>query len=230
MRRRGDGKQVETPMIIKRRTLGLWAGSSLLLNAVSLSAFADPEDTVTKDDKGEGHREVHIHGKKQHAGATTAQFLQHGWTIDFKSKAVAEDDWKRDFPEHGQASVLIDYKGNWQYSGSFPSQPLNTPCRVTVGIGLKGSLGKIMAFSHTMTVFHDGASWSKTGHDQIVEDLWKDVVKGHEWAWAAHFRQERPHEPPPQQVSRNGGGGDSTASQVADDIGKSLLGPIGFFF
>jgi hypothetical protein len=218
-------------MLIQRRKFGILAASSLLAGGLPFSAFADPDDKVSHDDKGEGHRELHIHSEKHKAGATTAQFLQHDWNIDFHSDKVAEDDWKYDFPEHGQASALIDYKGNWQFSGSFPSQPLHQHVRLTVGIGLKTSLGKIFGLRKTLTIFHDGGQWSKQGNDAVVGDLWKDVTKGHEWAWSAHFRQVPPNEPPAREESNGGGGGggESTADQVGDDIAKSLLGPVGFF-
>jgi hypothetical protein len=198
-------------MHLLRREFGLLAASSLVLTALPITAYADPDDTVTPVDKDKKHHGVHTGGSKHHAGATTADHLSYDWKFGFHSKNIAQNDWKFEFPENGQASVLIDYKGNWQYSGSFPAQPsLVLPCRVTVGIGLKSSLGKILAVTKT-----------------IVGDLWKDVVKGHDWKWAAHTRQEVPQEPPPQDGHSSGG--DSTFTDVADDLGKSLLGPIGFF-
>lgn len=215
-------------MHLLRREFGLLAASSLVLTALPITAYADPDDTVTPVDKDKKHHEVHTGGSKHHAGATTADHLSYDWKFGFHSKNIAQNDWKFEFPENGQASVLIDYKGNWQYSGSFPAQPsLVLPCRVTVGIGLKSSLGKILAVTKTFTVTRAGANWSKQGHDAIVGDLWKDVVKGHDWKWAAHTRQEVPQEPPPQDGHSSGG--DSTFTDVADDLGKSLLGPIGFF-
>lgn len=223
-------------MKIQRRTLGLWAGSTLLASALPLVAVADDDDKIEVNHQPEGAREVAIKSQKHKSGPTTAQFLKYDWHIDFKSDKVAEIDWKDDFPEHGKASILIDDKGNWQFNGSFAPQPLKHKCRVTVGVGLKSSgLGKILAATHTLTLDHDGGSWNKSGHDAIVGDLWRDAIKGHEWVWSAHYRQERPHEPPPRPDPHGssggggGGGGKSTGDQVGDDIAKSLLGPIGFF-
>lgn len=215
-------------MHILRREFGLWTASTLVLTALPLNAFADPDDNVSNVDKDKDHHEVHASGSKHHDGPTTADHLQHDWKFGFRSKAVAQNDWKNDFPENGQASILIDYKGNWMFSGSFPAGPLLMPCRVTVGIGLKNSLGKILSVTKTLTVTRDGGSWNKQGHDQIVEDLWKDVVKGHDWKWSAHTRHEVPKEPPAVD-NHSSSGGDSTFTDVTDDIGKSLLGPIGWF-
>jgi hypothetical protein len=214
-------------MKIKRRELGILAASSLLLTALPFAAYADNDDITTPKDKGKDHHEVHVSGKKHHSGRVTADFLQYNWKFGFHSKSIAQNDWKYDFPENGQASILIDYKGNWQFTGSFPSQSLVRPCRVTVGVGLKSSLGKIMAFTKTLTVTNNGASWSKQGHDQIVEDLWKEVVKGHEWQWSAHTHQEQPQEPPAHDGGSNGG--DSTFGEVTGDLVKGLLGPISWF-
>ncbi len=215
-------------MRILRRDFALWAGSSLVVTAVPIPAWADSDDTTTPVDKGGGKHEIHTSSSKHHDGPTTADHLVHEWKFGFHSDAIAKDDWKYFFPGGGQASILIDYKGNWLYSGSFPAQPhIQLPCRVTVGVGLKSSLGNILGVTKTLTVTRDGGSWSKQGHQQIVQDLWKDVVKGHEWKWAAHTRQEVPQEPPPQDGGS--GGGDSTFNEVTGDIAKSLLGPIGFF-
>ncbi len=215
-------------MHILRRDLGLWVGSSLVLTALPRIAMADPDDDVKTVDKGKGKHEVHASGSKHHGDATTADHLMHNWSFGFHSKAIAQNDWKFDFPENGQASILIDYKGNWQFNGAFPAQPsLALPCRVTVGVGLRSSLGKILAVTKTLTVTRSGGSWSKKGHDQIVEDLWKDVVKGHDWKWSAHTRQEIPAEPPPQEAPS--GGGESTFGEVTGDLAKGLLGPIAWF-
>jgi hypothetical protein len=214
-------------MHILRRELGLWTASALVLSALPLDAHADPDDVVTPVDKDKDHHEMHASGSKHHAGPTTVDHLEHDWKFGFQSKSIAQDAWKYHFPENGQASFLIDYKGNWQFSGSFPSQSVAFPCRVTVGIGLRSSLGKILAVTKTLTVTQGGGSWSKQGHDQIVEDLWKDVVKGHDWKWSAHTRYEVPSEPPPHDGTS--GSGDSTFSDVTDDLAKGLLGPIGWF-
>jgi hypothetical protein len=224
-------------IIIERRRLGFWAGSALIASAfMPLRALADDGDNVSVNNQPEGSREVAIKSTKHKEGPPTADFLKYDWHIDFQSDKVAEVDWKDDFPEHGHANILLDNKGNWQFQGSFPHQPLKHKCRVTVGVGLKSpALGKVLAAVHTMTLDHDGASWDKSGHDAIVGDLWKDTVKGHEWVWSAHFRQERPHEPPPPPDPHgpasggNSSGGDSTGEEVGDDFLKTLAGPIGFF-
>jgi hypothetical protein len=215
-------------MHVLRREFGLFAATSLVLTAMPFNAFADPDDDVTPADKDKDHHEVHASGSKHHSGATTVDHLQTDWKFGFHSKNIAQNDWKYDFPENGQANLLLDYKGNWQFTGSFPNQSVPIPCRVTVGVGLKSSLGKILAVTKTLTVTRAGGSWSKQGHDQIVGDLWKDIVKGYDWKWAAHTRHEIPSEAPPQD-GKSGGGGDSTFNDVTGDLAKGLLGPIGWF-
>jgi hypothetical protein len=214
-------------MHILRRDFGLWVASAAVLTALPRIALADPDDDVKPADKG-GHHEMHNSGSKHHDGPTTADHLMHSWSFGFRSKAIAQNDWKFEFPEHGQASILIDFKGNWQFTGAFPAQPsLIQPCRTTIGVGLRSSLGKVLAVTKTLTITRNGGSWSKQGHDQIVEDLWKDVVKGHDWKWSAHTRPEVPAEPAPHDGGS--GGGDSTFSDVTGDLAKGLLGPIAWF-
>lgn len=217
-------------MHIDRRRFGLFAVSSLLLGALPIRALSDPDDSFSHQDQDKAHHEAHLHGSKHHEGATTQQYLSHTVKIRFRDPAIAQDDWVYDLPANGSANVLIDYKGNWQFQGSFDAdQKLLLPCRVTVGIGMRTSIGKIFAVTKTLTVRKDGASWSRQGHDAIVGDLWPDVAKGHEWAYDAHAHEERPQDPPPQDGGSNGGGGDSTFTAVKDGLEKSLLGPIGFF-
>jgi hypothetical protein len=163
-------------MQLRRGEFGLMAASSLLCTALPRFALADPDDDVRAD----GKHGLRASGKKHWVGATTATFLEHAWNFSFGSDTIAEKTWKYVYPQHGQASILIDYKGYWQYQGSFPAQKLTSPCEVTVGVGVKSSIDQIIAFTKTLTVSTNGASWSKHGHDQIVEDLWKSVVKGHE--------------------------------------------------
>lgn len=222
-------------MIIRRREFGLLAATSLFITALPMPVFAESDDEVKVKDKGNGEHEIHISGRKHKSKPPTSDHIEENWnSIDFGSDAVAQDKWRKDFPQHGQASILIDDKGNWQISGSFPAQHMKYPSRVTVGFGLKsGGLGKVLAITKTFTVKNDGANFSKDGHDAIVGDLWKDIVSnGYEWKWAAHCRTEKPKEPPPpppqehqapQQSSS--GGGESTFSEVIDDIG-SVLGSI----
>jgi hypothetical protein len=215
-------------MRILRRDFALLAGSTLLVTAFPIPAFADPDDTTTPVDKGGGHKEVHTSGSKHHDSPAPDHML-HKWSFGFHSPAIAQNDWKYDFPEGGQASILIDKQGNWLFQGSFPASKLAYACRVTVGFGLKNSsLGSILAVTKTLTVTSAGASWSKQGNNVFIHDLWKDVVKGYDWKWSAHTRHEVPAEPPPQEP-QSGQGGDSTFHDVADDIAKSMLGPIGFF-
>jgi hypothetical protein len=113
-------------------------------------------------------------------------------------KAVTKE-YLSDGMRDGTMSVLIDFKGNWEFSGGFPPQKMYYPCATAVGLGLKSSAGKVLAFVEKGTVPATGEGWqfSKQGHSPIVADLWKDVVKGHEFHgnWSTH------------QITPSGGGG-----------------------
>jgi hypothetical protein len=87
------------------------------------------------------------------------------------------------WPINGQMNVLIDFKGNWAFNGGFPAQKMPVPCDVALGMALKSSLGEVLGFSAHGTVPASGRPWSfsKQGHSAIVQDLWKHVVKGHDF-------------------------------------------------
>jgi hypothetical protein len=211
---------------IDRRKFGLFAISSLLVTALPpIVVFADGDDSTSHDSKDGKHHELHTSGSKHHEGPSNIQYIQKSWSFSFKSPDIAQVDWAQNFPQGGTANVLIDYKGNWQFAGSFAPNPKQLyPADVTVGFGMKTSFGQIFAVVKTLSTDHNGASWSKTGHNAIVGDLWAQVVKGYDWKWSAHTHEIFPAEPPPQENSS-----DSTFSNVTDDIAKSMLGPIGFF-
>ena len=120
-------------------------------------------------------------------------------------------------PINGQMNVLIDFKGNWAFSGGFPAQKMPVPCDVALGMALKSSLGEVLGFTAHGTVPASGRPWSfsKQGHSAIVEDLWKHVVKGHDFHGDWYTIQKVPNS---SQSSSN------LVSQVAS--GFSLLGAI----
>jgi hypothetical protein len=203
-------------MLIPRRTLGLQSAALLLVGAMPQLARADAGDVIAPNNALEGHRQLRVNTQKHTAGKVTTDHIKYDWSIDFSVKDVAKADWKYDFPQNGQASVLIDDKGNWQFSGSFPKDPLKQPCEVNVAITLKSKAGKVYAFSHAMNIFHDGASWSKSGHDQVVQDLWNDILGGYGWVWGATARQVPQNAPPPPSQPSLG--------CVGGDLGQLLQG------
>jgi hypothetical protein len=159
---------------------------------------------------------------KREKGATTAKYLSDGFDkMGWGKYSGPDPDGWTAFPRDGKMAVLIDYKGNWEFSGGFPSQKMYYPCSTEVGVGLKSSIGQVIAFLGNGTVPAKGKSWSfsKQGHAQVVEDLWKDVVKGHHFhgSWST------------QQITPKGGPRASAASDVENAI-KAALGPIGFLF
>lgn len=240
-------------MNITRRYLGSIAGGSVLFVALPAGKLlaeippdemlgnyvdvAHPDLTIDSQDENK----VHIHGssKVHDKGPTTTQYLSDGFqNINFdiplpKIKGVVNPKVPNPlFPMNGKMAVLIDYKGNWEFSGGFPGQHMPTACATAMGIGIKSSIGQVIAFVAHGTVPAEGEAWefSKQGHAQVVADLWKDVVKGHKFhgAWST---QQIPPPPAPQQVSDKGdnGSGGGSAGEVLGIIG-SVLGTILAFF
>jgi hypothetical protein len=137
--------------------------------------------------------------------------------LDSRELAAVEAIQGSIWPINGQMNVLIDFKGNWAFSGGFPAQKMPVPCDVALGMALKSSLGEVMGFTAHGTVPASGRPWSfsKQGHSAIVEDLWKHVVKGHDFHGDWYTIQKVPNS---SQSSSN------LVSQVAS--GFSLLGAI----
>jgi hypothetical protein len=139
---------------------------------------------VELESKEKGKMKAKASAKKQHKGATTANHLSDGFDdVHFGLYSKPDPHGFTAFPKEGKMAVLIDFKGNWEFSGGFPPQHMYYPCATAVGIGLKSSLGQTIAFIAHGDVPANGEGWSfsKHGHAQVVADLWKDVVKGHEF-------------------------------------------------
>jgi len=182
-----------------------------------------PEITVESAEKGKmkAKGKTHPHHKK----AVTKEYLSDGFDkIGWGKDSEKDPSGWTPLPRDGTMSVLIDFKGNWEFSGGFPPQKMYYPCATAVGLGLKSSVGKVLAFIEHGTVPESGEGWqfSKQGHSPIVADLWKDVVKGHEFHgnWSTHQITPKP--------AGGGGGGGSDASQVVSDVttGLGILGTI----
>ena len=231
-------------MKIRRREFGLWAASAIGLAVIPRVAFADSGDTSSpsggKDDDGK-HRGTDTKSSVHNEGATTAQSISHNWTFNFSSDEIAEDHWAEHWPQGGTAQFLIDYKGNWLMSASFPPQPkLKYDNESTVGVGIKAAAldNQIVAFVHRLKVTKDGGSFQHQGHDPIIADLWKSVVKGHKWHSSEHSFELKPKKPKPDEAmhaggsnggSNGGGGGSSLGDVVQDGVDgvKDVVGDIG---
>ena len=164
-------------------------------------------------------------------GPTTAQFLNFDWKpIDFHSPAVAQDSWPKLWPQGGSASVLLDYKGNWQLNSSFPGDSeLKDPCWVSVHFALKGmTVPTGLLITKVYKVEKGGGSGSKSGNgDPIIADLWKLIVKGHKYTWYAHVHRippQNPPPPPPEPQGSSSGGGGGCLSSVSGAIGAFFTG------
>jgi hypothetical protein len=217
----------------------------------ALGEMATPEDPIDPDivvdDTVKGSIKSKATDKTHKKGPTTANYLSDGiGKINCNRKLKKGEREKYDgtelpegetiLPKDGQMGVLIDYKGNWVFSASFPPQKMPANCDVAVGLGLKSSVGQVIAFRAHAQLRGSGdnpSAWNyqKQGHAAIVEDLWKNVVKGHEFrgSWAAR-------QIPPRAVatgnSGGGGGGGDTGSEVLSDVstGLTILGTILAFF
>lgn len=192
--------------------------------------LADHDDSYSENDGKHGHHHRHTDGAKHHHAAPTKQFLQCTWKLDFRSNAIPENQWSYNFPRHGQANLLIDYKGNWQYAGSFGNQTTHYPSKVTIGVALK-TLHTVIAFTKTFLVTSTGGSFSKQGRDPIIGDLWKDVLKGYDFRWSADEFADPPPDPQltPAQYAAIGAQEQQTAqSSILDTL--ATLGTIAAFF
>jgi hypothetical protein len=182
-----------------------------------------PEITVESEEKGkmkaQGKTRAHI------KRAVTTEYLSDGMDdIGWGQYSVREPNGYTALPRDGQMSALIDYKGNWEFSGSFPRQQMRYPCATAVGLGLKSSLGKVIAFvaNGNVPAMGDGWNFSKQGNSPIVADLWKEVVKGHEFHGHWYTQQVAP------RTTGGGDGGGDVGAEVLKGVetGLSVLGTI----
>jgi hypothetical protein len=209
---------------LKRGEFGRVAGSSLLLAAMPSLVLADPGDSFSEHDGKHGRHHHHTDGPRHHRAAPTKQFIQCNWKLDFRSDAIPEDQWSFNFPRHGQANLLIDYKGNWQYAGSFGKQTTHYPSKVTIGVALK-TLHTVIAFTKTFLVTSDGGNFSKQGRDPIVGDLWKDVLKGWDFKWSAEEFADPP--PDPQLTAAQYAAINAANQQTASSAVLAALSTVG---
>jgi hypothetical protein len=173
--------------------------------------------------KEKGKMNAKVSAKKQHKGATTTNHLSDGFdNVHFGIYSRRDPHGWTPLPRDGKLAVLIDFKGNWEFSGGFPPQQMYYPCATAVGIGLKSSLGQTIAFlAHgDVPATSEGWSFSKHGHAAVVADLWKDVVKGHEFHGSWSTKQVVPQ-------SQGGGSNGSDASSVVSDVTKGLIAVLG---
>jgi len=182
-----------------------------------------PEIKVESEEKGKmkAYGKTRAHIKK----AVTTEYLSDGIDdIGWGRNSVRDQNGYTPLPRDGQMSALIDFKGNWEFSGSFPRQQMYYPCATAVGLGLKSSLGKVIAFVANGTVPATGEGWSfsKQGNSPIVADLWKEVVKGHEFHGHWNTQQVTP------RTTGGGGGGGNVGGEVLNGVetGLSILGTI----
>jgi len=209
-------------LTIRRRDFGLMAASSLLVLSAPRLARADSGDKFTIEPSDPTHHTVHAKGAEHTNPPTTAQFLTFNWkSIDFQSPEVAQDSWPKIWPQNGNAMVLIDYKGNWQFTSQFPSDSqLKDPCWVKVVFGLKGTTVPTgVAITKVYKVDKNGGSGSKNGSaDPIISDLWKLIVQGHTYTFTASVHPIPPQNPPPppqEPPKSSGGGGSSCGGALA---------------
>jgi hypothetical protein len=202
-----------------------------------------PMASKSIDDKYKGGKALvnsGVHHNKKHI---VARSLSDDWKTDWTSPKHMKMIWETvdgvriPLPQfvvlpNGQASILIDYNGNWNFSGGFNGNPHTDPVEFAIAFGLKSSLGHVIAFTEHGTVTGPGYTFNKQGHSPIVKDLWKEVVKGHDWYCSAIFK---PHEKPHHNNSGSSGGGGSSSgggSDVGAVVGDvaTVLGTILAFF
>jgi hypothetical protein len=204
-----------------------------MLAAVPRLAHASFTDIIELDPKDPTHHTVNAKSTPKKSGPTTATYIHDDLTVNFTSPDVAQIDWPKIWPQNGKVNALIDDKGNWQFTGQFPGQPqLAHPNHVTITFVLSGTnkngVGQAVAMTDEFVVDKNGGSFTKTGHDQVVEDLWPVVVAGHTHQWLTHTHPIAPAEPPPQNEapshSSGGSGGSSGCNSVSGAIGAFFTG------
>jgi len=185
-------------LFFQRRTYALLAACALLLStAPHLARASTADDKVILDKTDPAHPELHMKSSPEKKGPTTATYISDNLTVNFHSEDAAQVDWPKIWPQNGKANALIDDKGNWQFTGSFPAQPeMKNSNKVTITFVLSGTnkngIGQAVAMTDEFVVTKNGGSFSKTGHDQVVQDLWPVVVTGHTHDWLTHTHRSRP--------------------------------------
>jgi hypothetical protein len=216
-------------MSITRREFGRLALTSTTLALLPLKAFAGSLgnfELLGNGDDSKGH--IHGDSSPHHVSHGDPKFIKIHWDCDWKKDTHMTwehvDGTRVELPSdlvlpHGSVDVLVDYNGNWVYSGQFQGDP-EFVYDGDFAFGLKSdSLGHLLGFTDKGRI--DGQySWTRQGQSGIIKDLWPDVVKGYTWYSSANFKPY--HKPdhhhfqpvPPPAPSGGGGGGNSAGRDV----------------
>jgi len=226
-------------MSISRREFGKLALSSTAVSLLPLKAFAGSlgnMNILADDDPGPG--KIHGDSTPHHVHHGDAKYIKIHWTCNWDNDTHMA--WERvdgtrvELPQnlilpHGYADVLIDYNGNWVFSGTFNGDPQFVyDADIAVGIKSK-SLGHLLGFTDRGRIDGPGYTWTKQGQSGIIKDLWSDVVNGYDWYASGNFKpyhkpdahHNRPIPPPPAPAP-SGGGGNSAGRDVLNVLTGGL--------
>lgn len=189
--------------------------------AACLDASLDPATIKTFSN---GRTIVSVDTTKSHMGPATAEYFSDGFkNMRWGPQCLRDTRARTLWPQRGSMALMIDYKGNWEFSGGFPPQQMLLPCATAVGIGLRSSAGQVVAFLAHGTIPGTGNGWSfsKKGHAQIVAALWKGAANGHDF----HGSWSTEHIAPRNGNTRGIGGDWEVGGEVQTGI-ETALGAI----